>query len=131
MNPPAPSSDLNRRDFVKAGSFTALMAALGGVPITAQDAPKIPDGTLAVPKADPNYKEKPVGPPVKFGVIGLGAQGRDVLAQLGRLPNAPVVAVCDSYKASIKRASEAAPKAKTYDDAKALLADPEIGRAHV
>jgi len=126
MNPPAPASDLNRRDFVKAGSFTALMAALGGVPITAQDAPKNPDGTLAVPKADPNYKEKPVGPPVKFGVIGLGAQGREVLAQLGKLPNAPVVALCDRYKASIKRASEAAPKAKTYDDAQALLADPDV-----
>lgn len=120
------ASDLNRRDFVKAGSFATLMAALGGVPINAQDAPKNPDGTLPVPKADPNFKEKPVGPPVKFGLIGLGAHGRDIIAQLGKLSNGPVAAICDSYKSSIKRAAEAAPNAKTQEDYRAVLDDKDV-----
>jgi predicted dehydrogenase len=105
-----------------------MMAAMGGIPITghAEDAKPAADGTLPVPKADPNYKEKPVGPPVKMGLIGLGAQGRDIITQLGRLPNAPLVAICDSYKSSVKRAAEAAPSAKTYDDYKALLEDKDV-----
>lgn len=124
MNTPLP--DLNRRDFVKAGSFATLMAALGGIPITAQEAAKNPDGTLPVPKADPNFKEKPVGPPVKFGLIGLGAQGREIITQLGKLPNGPVAAVCDSYKASIRRAAEAAPNAKQQEDYRAVLDDKDV-----
>ena len=126
MNSPFPSSDFNRRDFVKAGSFAAIIAALGGVPINGEEPKKLPDGTLPVPKADPNAKEKPPGPPVKFGIIGLGAQGRDIIAQLGKLPNGPVAAICDNYKASTKRAAEAAPNAKIYDDYKALLDDKDV-----
>ena len=49
---------------------------------------------LPPPKADPNYKERPPGPPVKCGVIGLGTQGREILTTLARLPNAPVSARC-------------------------------------
>lgn len=119
-------SDVNRRDFVKAGSLAALMAAMGGVPITGQEPAKNADGTVPVPKADPNYKEKPVGPPVAFGVIGLGAQGREIITQLGRLPNAPVVAVCDTYKSSLKRATEEAPKAQRFEDYRAVLASPDV-----
>jgi len=121
-----PVSDLNRRDFVKAGSLASLMAALGGVPITAQDAPKPAEGTLPVPKADPNYKEKPVGPPVKFGIIGLGAQGREVISQLAKLPNGPVAAICDNYKSSIRRAAEAAANAKQVEDYRAVLDDKDV-----
>lgn len=111
---------------MKSGSLAALMAAFGGVPILGEDAPKNPDGTLAVPKADPNYKEKPVGPPVKFGVIGLGVQGRDVITQLGRLPNAPVVAVCDTYKSSLKRGGESAPNAQRHEEYRAVLDNPDV-----
>jgi len=120
------AAELPRRDFVKSGSIAALMAALGGVPITGAEPEKNADGTLAVPKADPKYQEKPVGPPVKFGVIGLGVQGREILTQLGRLPNAPVTAICDSYKASLKRASEAAPNAQQLTDYRAVLENPEV-----
>lgn len=115
------SADFNRRDFMRTSSFAALMAALGGVPVTGDEPAKAADGTLPPPKADPNYHEKPVGPPVSFGVIGLGVQGREVLAQLSKLPNAPVVALCDNYKSSLKRAAESAPKAERYDDYRAVL----------
>ena len=120
-------SDLDRRHFVKGASFTGLMALLGAVPLTAEEAAKAAgEKTLPPPKVDPNFKEKPVGPPVKFGLIGLGAQGREVITNLGKLPNGPVAAICDSYKSSIKRTADAAPNAKTYEDYKQLLDDKEV-----
>jgi len=118
--------DLNRRDFVKTGSFAALMAALGGVPILGQDARPNPDGTLPVPKADPNFKEKPPGPPVKFGIIGLGAHARDLITHLGKLPNGPVTALSDNYRSSLRRAGEAAPDAKKHEDYRAVLDDKNV-----
>ena len=54
-------SDFNRRNFLKGGSFAALMAMMGGVEISAQDAAK----NLAVPKRDPNYKEAEIMPHMK------------------------------------------------------------------
>lgn len=126
MASPDSSADVPRRDFVKSGSLAALMAALGGVPITGDEPAKAADGTLAVPKADPNYKEKPVGPPVKLGVIGLGVHGREILTQLGRLPNAPVTAICDSYKTSLKRGAQAAPNAQQLTEYQALLESPDV-----
>jgi predicted dehydrogenase len=119
-------SDLNRRDFFKGASLASMMAMLGGVPLTAEEAAKAAGGTVPPPKADPSYKEKPVGPPVSFGVIGLGTQGREIISHLGKLPNAPVMAICDTYKTSVKRAADAAPKARPTDSYKAVLDDPGI-----
>ncbi len=122
-------SDFNRRDFVRAGSVAAFFAAMGGVPLTAQETAKAePQGnpTLPVPKADPNYVEKPPGPPVNIGIIGVGAQGREILTQLNKLPNAPVVALCDTYKPAFRRGAEGAPKARQYAEAKELIADPAV-----
>lgn len=118
--------DLNRRDFMKTGSVAAIIAAMGGVPITAQEADSAAEGILPVPKADPNYKEKPPAPPLSFGVIGLGAQGRHIVDILTGLPNAPVVALCDNYRAAFRRAAAAAPEATQYADYKELLADPKV-----
>jgi predicted dehydrogenase len=114
--------DFNRRDFLKGGSFAALMMLMGGVEITAQDAAK----TLPVPKADPNAKEKPPGPPVKCAVIGLGAWGREILTGLNRLPNAPIAAVCDTYASSLRRAEELAPKAEKFEDYRKILEKDDI-----
>lgn len=129
MTPQDPSpTDLNRRDFFKGASMAGVMAMFGAVPITAQEAAKAAgeDKNLPPPKADPNYKEKPVGPAVNFGIIGLGTHGRDIITQLAKLPNAPVVAIADTYKQSVKRAAEGAPKAKAYATAEELLADPDV-----
>ena len=97
----------DRRDFLKGSSIAAMMALMGGVEITGQETNKI----LAVPKADPNFKEKPAGPPVKLGVIGLGTWGKELIATASGLTNGPVVAVCDTYATSLRRASEVAPNA--------------------
>ena len=120
-------TDLNRRTFFKGASMASMLALMGAVPITADEAAKAAgDKTLPPPKADPTYKEKPVGPPVKFGIIGLGPQGREIITHLGKLPNAPVVAICDHYKSTLKRAADAAPNAKAYNTAEELLADANV-----
>ncbi|MEW6301863.1 MAG: Gfo/Idh/MocA family oxidoreductase [Verrucomicrobiota bacterium] len=107
-------SDFNRRDFLKGSSFAALMVMLGGVEITAQEKPK------DVPET------KPATPPVPCGLIGCGAWGREILESLARLPNAPVVAICDYYEAYLNRAKKSAPNAKAYADYKQLLADKDV-----
>lgn len=122
-------NDLNRRDFVRTGSWAAFIAAMGGVPVTAQEAAKAEaaaNKVLPLPKADPNFVEKPPGPPVNFGIIGLGAQGREIITQLNKLPNGPVVALCDNYKPAFKRGAEGAPKARQYSEAKELIGDSEV-----
>ncbi|MGV3755588.1 MAG: Gfo/Idh/MocA family protein, partial [Verrucomicrobiota bacterium] len=117
MNPTEAQADLNRRSFLKGGSFATLMMMLGGVEITAQDAATKP----AVPKP-----EKKVGPPVKCGVIGLGAWGRDMLGHLSRLPNSPITGVAETYGASLRRAKSAAPNAVQFEDYRKLLESKDV-----
>lgn len=112
----------NRRDFLKGSSIAAMMALMGGVEITGQETNKI----LAVPKADPNFKEKPAGPPVNLGVIGLGTWGKELIATASGLPNGPVVAVCDTYATSLRRASEVAPNASKHGDYREILDNKEV-----
>jgi len=71
-------------------------------------------------------KKRLTSPPVKCGIIGCGIWGRDIINTLGQLPNAPVVAICDTYPAYMRRGSRAAPDAKTYSDYKELLADENV-----
>lgn len=68
----------------------------------------------------------PIGPTVKFGVIGQGPWGRTVLAELCKLPNAPVVAVCDKYPSALRRGGGLAPKAEPFDDYKKLLDSKDV-----
>jgi predicted dehydrogenase len=67
-----------------------------------------------------------VGPPVGLGVIGLGAWGREILSALARLPEASVVAVCDTYAPFHKKALEIAPAAAALADARALIDRPDV-----
>lgn len=79
-------------------------------------------------RAAPAPDDTPPGPPVKCGVIGLGRQGREILASLAKIPVMPIVAICDTYTAPayIKRSQDIAPEAKFYDDYQKLLADPAV-----
>ncbi len=47
-------------------------------------------------------------------MIGCGIWGREILNTLAVLPNAPVVAISDTYATFLRRAKEAAPKARAY-----------------
>lgn len=111
------SSEFNRRDFLRGSSVATIMAMMGGIPIRAQEKKEEP--AAAEPK-------KGSGPPINCGLIGCGVQGREILKNLALLPNAPVVAVCDTYPAFLRRAKEAAPKAEGYQDYKQLLANKEV-----
>jgi predicted dehydrogenase len=109
-----------RRNFLKNTSLATAMAMMGGVELRAADAPKPAAST------EPPLTRIPVGPAVKYGVIGLGARGREVLKELALLPNAPVAAICDNRPASFRRAGEIVPKAEKFSDYQQLLAGKEV-----
>jgi predicted dehydrogenase len=110
----------NRRDFLKGGSYATLMTMLGGVELFAQ--------TNAAPAGEtkaPTIK-------IKVAVIGLGAWGREILNTLARMPqaeipiDAEIAAICDTYAASLKRATSAAPNAAQTPDYKTILENKDI-----
>jgi predicted dehydrogenase len=97
------------------------MAMMGGVELRAGDAPK------SAAAVEAPLTKIPIGPTVKYGVIGLGARGREVLKELALLPNAPVTAICDNYPSSLRRAGDNdAPKAERFGDYQQLLASKEV-----
>ena len=106
------SPDFTRRDFLRGGSAATLMTMLGGVELLAQ--------TNAPPET------KPAGPKVKVAVIGLGTWGREIVSTLGRLPQADLAAICDTYPASLRRTASSAPGATQTQDYKAILDNKEI-----
>ncbi len=109
----------NRREFIQnAASFSALMAFMGGVPLHAEETTNTPA------TGETHYST--VSAPVNCAVIGCGTQGREILTTLSRLPNAPVVAICDSYPAAFKRVKESAPTAETFTDYHKLLEKKEV-----
>jgi predicted dehydrogenase len=116
-------TDLNRREFLRGGSFATLMTLMGGVPIKAaedkkEEQPANADGTT-------NYTGERI--PVKVGVVGCGLWAREILKTLSLLPNGPVVAICDTYGPYLKRAGDQlAPKAERFDDYRKLLESKEV-----
>lgn len=110
------AGELNRREFIQnAASFSAMMALMGGVPLYAEE---------TNPAAATQYST--VSAPMNCAVIGCGGWGREILQTLTRLPNAPVVAICDCYEAVFRRAKEAAPNAEAFTDFKKLLEKKEV-----
>ncbi|HZS07487.1 MAG TPA: Gfo/Idh/MocA family oxidoreductase [Blastocatellia bacterium] len=68
----------------------------------------------------------PQGPPVKFGLIGAGQWGKEILSALSRLPSAQVAAVCDTYEPALKKGREIAPRAMTITDYRRLLESSDV-----
>jgi predicted dehydrogenase len=117
MNKTEHSDDLNRRDFLRGGSFATLMMLLGGVPIrAAEDASA--GGQPARAKSQPQ--------PVKLGLIGCGQWGRDILEALAGIPHGPVVAICETFPAWLNRAGRLVPDAKKHTDYRQLLAQEDV-----
>jgi len=110
--PNAFASDMTRRGFVKTSSFAAAMSMLGGIPLVAQQ--------------EKNETPAASGSTVKCAVIGCNIWGREILNMLARLPKAEVIAVCDRYEASLRRAKEAAPKAEGYADYTKVLENKDV-----
>ena len=95
--------DVNRRDFLAAGSSLAAMTAMmQAMEARAQDSA----GKDSARRTDDST------PPINMGLIGYGPQGRTIAKSLAQLPSAPLVAVSDRYGAMLRRAKREAPKAK-------------------
>jgi predicted dehydrogenase len=115
MNQPDQNNlDFNRRDFLKSSSFAAMMTMMGGVRLFAQA------------ESERTVDAPVIGDKVKIAVIGLGPWGREILDQLGRLPQAEIVAICDNYAPMVRRSAPKAPGATQTNDYQAILANPEI-----
>jgi predicted dehydrogenase len=108
-----PSGEFNRRDFLRGGSMATLMTMLGGVELLS------PTPSAAADAASSDAK-------VRVGVIGLGSWGRELLKTLGAIPKASVVAICDTYAASVRKCAPDAPDAKQFADYKEVLADKNV-----
>lgn len=106
--------DVNRREFLKGGSFATVMTLLGGVEILTRTPARAADLETLVPFQ------------INCAVIGLGAWGREIISNLSRLKTAKLTAICDTYAASLKRAANNAPNAKTVEDYRKILDDKEV-----
>ena len=106
--------ELNRREFLKGSSFATLMTMLGGVELITPTPARAVDLETLVPFQ------------VKCAVVGLGTWGREILATLSRLKTAQLVAVCDTYPVSLKRAASSAPNAQGVEDYRKILDDKEV-----
>src|ERR1044071_1171888 len=100
----------SRRDFLKTAAASLLVL------ITEEEAIR---GAM-------RQDEKPVGPPVKFGVIGLGQWGKEILATLARSQAAQVTAISDTYELALTKGKEIAPKAATFTDYRKLIESVDV-----
>ncbi len=57
----------------------------------------------------------------KIALIGTGRHGRAILAELQKIPQVEVAAICDKYPARLTLAGERAPRAEHFTDYRALL----------
>ena len=115
MKKPIPlTNEFNRRDFLKGSSTATLMTLLGGVELTMTPAARAVDA------------DKLHGPPVKSALIGCGSRGREIVSTLGRVPEAQLVALCDTYPAAVRRAAKEAPEAAAVPDYQQVLANKDI-----
>lgn len=103
-------TSFDRRDFLKsAGATLALLLSRQGL------------GAAQAP-AD----KASAGPAVRFGVVGLGPWGREIVEALGRTEGAQVTALCDLYEPFLKRAAAAAPKAETNTEWRRVIDSPLV-----
>jgi predicted dehydrogenase len=105
------TNGLNRRDFLRGVTLTSVGLAMAAeeIILTEQSAGAQGDAKAAAP--------------VNCAVIGLGTQGKEILASLAKLGNGPVVALCDSYASPpfLKRSTDIAPSATVVQDYRKVL----------
>jgi len=63
---------------------------------------------------------------VRFGVIGYGYWGPNIVRNLRSLNSTQVVAICDQSDAALRRAQQAFPEVQVTKDCAELLASPDI-----
>ena len=98
-----PSPPHNRRTFI-----TRTVGALGGLSL-------VPSAELLWPRLIAQSQ------PLRVAVIGTGRQGRAILAELQKIPQVEVSALCDRSAARLEAAKARAPKAELFADHRAML----------
>lgn len=63
---------------------------------------------------------------IRFGVVGMGARGTELLREAIGCPNTECVAAADVYTKQLDSARAIAPAARLYRDYRALLDDPSV-----
>lgn len=108
------SNEIDRREFIKGAAATmALLFTARG--LSAEEAAAGAGEAAAV-----------TGPPVKFGVIGLGQWGKEITTNLSKMPSAQVAMICDTYEAYLNKGKEIVPNAVGVTDWKKLLESPDV-----
>ncbi|MCH8333131.1 Gfo/Idh/MocA family oxidoreductase, partial [Candidatus Sumerlaeota bacterium] len=108
-SPEAEKRETSRRDFLR------LATAAGFA------------GSYAVSTlGQEEIEERPPGPPVSCGVIGIGLHGRRLLTLLARMPEARVKATCELYEPYRRRGVRMAPDATAYSDHDKLLKEADV-----
>ena len=117
---------MNRRDFLANTTAASMLMALGGEAYAADKDAKDATAKVAAPVPD-----KPKSPPVNCAVIGASLQGQAMLSSLAKMgAGAPVVAICDTYKAPnfVKKSMEIVKSTSVpfYDDYRKVLDDKSV-----
>ncbi len=106
---------LTRRSFIKKSSLAPLAGFIGAGLQNGE-----PRGRPAV------WDQTRVEDPVRVGLIGYGPWGREIAVTIGRMPEAQLAAVCDSYDVMLNRAERSVPDAARYEDYRQLLEQSDI-----
>ena len=81
---------------------------------------------IAKPSAENAIQEQGSPALIKFGVVGYGYWGPNVVRNLERLDETKVVAVCDKSAAARRKVEKAYPDVLVTDDSGVLMSSPEI-----
>jgi predicted dehydrogenase len=107
---------LDRRDFLRRGSIASMAVMVGGVELHA----------APVPRQGAAYRRKLGDERVACGIVGYGEWGREIAATLGRIENARVEAICDTFPLMLQRAAGSFTDVTLFDDYRPLLDNDAI-----
>src|SRR3984885_6315413 len=82
--------------------------------------------TIATPSEKDATHQQENAALIKFGVVGYGYWGPNVVRNLDRLDQTKVVAVCDKSTAARRKVAKAYPDGVVTDDSAVLMSSPEI-----
>src|ERR1019366_10799292 len=82
--------------------------------------------TIAKPTEEHAIQQQDSPATIKFGVVGYGYWGPNVVRNLDRLDQTKVVAVCDKSIAARRKVAKAYPDVLVTDDSAVLMSSPEI-----
>src|SRR5215469_16645895 len=63
---------------------------------------------------------------IRFGIIGYGYWGPNIVRNLGSLPGASIESLCDKHPHALRRASQAYPGLKLLSDSAELIRSTQI-----